>query len=77
MKYKVTYKCQQCNELIGYGEPKEISYNELPKLCGKVIQNQQFVNNPYLYQALMQVIHNCKDGSCGMAYFAGFKRVYE
>jgi len=74
MKYSAIYKCQLCDTLIRYGEPKEIPYDELPVLCSKVIQNQIFAGNPYLYQAPMQVAHPCKNGDCGLAYFAGFKK---
>ena len=74
MKYKAIYKCQICNTLVQYGESKEIPYDELPILLGKVIQNQQFINNAYLYQAPMYTVHQCKDGNCGLAYFAGFMK---
>jgi hypothetical protein len=75
MRYVAVYKCQLCGALVQYGEPKEIPYEELPEICGKVIQNQLFAGNPYLYQAPMQVVHKCKDLNCGMAYFAGFNHV--
>lgn len=58
---------------IVFGEPTEIPYDALPALCAKVVGNQQFLGNPYLYQAPMQIPHKCLDGSCGMAYFSGFK----
>ena len=37
------------------GEPREIPYNELPRLLGAVVRNQQFVGNPYLHQAPMHI----------------------
>ena len=74
MRYLTIYKCQLCNALVQYGDSKEIPYDELPELCAKVVKNQRFAGNPYLYQAPMQIPHNCKDDSCGMAYFAGFKK---
>ena len=72
MKYSAIYKCALCGQPIQYGEPHEVPYNELPRLLGKVIRNQAFVGNPILYEAPMNIPHNCKDGSGGMAYFAGF-----
>ncbi len=71
--YFAVYKCTLCNRLMAYGDAKEIPYDVLPDLCGRVIRNQMFKNNPVLYQAPMCLPHKCADGSCGMAYFAGFK----
>lgn len=72
-KYYAAYKCQLCGAVLQYGDAHEVPYNGLPDLLGKVIKNQQFVGNPYLHEAPMQLPHQCKDGSCGMAYFIGFK----
>lgn len=72
-KYYVTYKCPLCGTLLCYGEPEEIPYDKLPELLAKVIRNQQFAGNPYLYQAPMHIPHRCKDGSAGLATFAGFR----
>jgi len=76
MKYIAVYKCQLCGALIQYGEPQEISrecYEALPELCARVINNQLFAGNPYLHTVPMQIPHiQCKNGGCGMAYFAGF-----
>ena len=73
-KYYAVYKCQLCGTPLGYGEAKEIPYDKLPELLGKVIQSQQFANNPYLQTAPMHIPHKCKDGSAGLAYFAGFRK---
>ena len=73
-RYYAVYKCQLCGAALAYGEPHEVPYDKLPELCGKVVQNQTFINNPALYKAPMQIPHKCAEGSCGMAYFAGFKR---
>jgi hypothetical protein len=75
VKYAVVYKCQLCGTLIQHGEPQEIPYESLPEICGQVIRNQLFAGNPYLHKAQMQIPHKCKNGDCGMAYFAGFVRV--
>jgi hypothetical protein len=41
---------------------------ELSIVLGKVIRNQKFAGNPYLYEAPMYL----PDGSCGLATFSGF-----
>ncbi len=51
MKYFPVYKCALCGTLLRYGNATEIPYEELPKVLGDVIANQQFAGNPYLYQA--------------------------
>ena len=70
--YHATYKCPLCGTLILYGEARPVPYDKLPELCAKVVKNQQFIGT-MLYQAPMHIPHKCADGSCGMAYFAGFK----
>jgi len=72
MKYLAVYKYPLCNGLSQHGEPKEIPYEELPTIIAKVIKNQMFAGNQYLYQAPMHMIHQCKNGNCGVAVFAGF-----
>ena len=74
-KYLAVYKCPLCGTLLKTTEnPIEIPYNELPNLLGKYIRTQQFVGNPYLYDAPSHIPCKCKDGSAGLAAFAGFKR---
>lgn len=73
-KYYATYKCPLCGTIIQYGVPREVPYEKLPELLGKVIRNQQFQGNPYLYEAPMHIPHKCADGSAGLAYFAGFHK---
>lgn len=41
-------------------------------MLGKVIQNQRFSSNPYLYEAPFYMPHKCGDGNGGLAQFAGF-----
>lgn len=72
-KYYPVYKCPLCGTILRGREPIEIPYDQLPELLGKIIKNQQFAGNPYLYQAPMHVPCKCKDGSAGLAAFAGFK----
>lgn len=72
--YRLTYKCPLCNQLIS-SEPFEAKYDDLPVLLGKVVQNQRFAGNPILHDKPMNIPHQCKDGSAGLAVFAGFKKV--
>lgn len=73
-KYHAVYKCALCETLLLYGDSHEVPYDALLVLIGKVIKNQQFAGNPYLYEAPLQIPHKCKDGNCGIAYFAGFRK---
>lgn len=73
--YRVTYKCPLCGRLLIAGAPKQIPDDKLPETLGAVIRNQLMAGNLYLYQAPMQIPCKCPDGSAGMAYFAGFKKV--
>lgn len=75
--YNVVYKCQLCGGLLLYGKAQGVPYEQLPELCRRVVFNQMFMSNPDLYQAPMQIPHRCSDGNCGMAYFAGFRKVRE
>lgn len=74
-KYKTVYKCPLCGDLVADSEAQEIPYEALPKLIDKVVVNQQFAGNPYLYEAAMYKKHFCKNGSVGLAFLAGFMRV--
>ena len=72
MKVKMAYKCFLCETILLSENSIDVQYNDLPKMCGSVIANQNFLGNKYLYKEPLQIPHKCKDGSCGMAYFAGF-----
>ncbi|MBQ4120892.1 MAG: hypothetical protein IJD35_02645 [Clostridia bacterium] len=73
-RYYATYKCALCGRIIRYGNPTEVTESQLPELLGRVIQNQQFAGNPYLYQAPMYIPHKCGNGNGGLAQFAGFAK---
>lgn len=73
--YLPVYECSLCGEFTHLGEPLDIPQNSLPEFLGKVVQNQLFAGNPYLHKVPMQIPHQCKNGDCGMAYFAGLKKV--
>lgn len=73
-KYKAVYKCLICGteQVAGYMELP--SREEAARQIEKVVGNQQFINNPYLYKAPLYQTHDCRDGSCGLAHFAGLRR---
>lgn len=76
MNVRPVYKCHLCNAVFEYGNSVETPYEELPRLLGKVVQNQMFMNNPALYQFPMHIFHSCRDGKgAGLAQFIGFKEV--
>lgn len=72
MKYWAVYKCPLCGTLNKQGQSYEINKDDLPKILGKVVQNQQFAGNAYLYKVPMYAICKCSDGNVGLAQFAGF-----
>lgn len=72
MKYWAVYKCPLCGKLLRIGDSVEIPYNELLSILGKVMQNQTFINNPYLYKSPMYIPCKCDNGNAGLAQFAGF-----
>lgn len=74
-KYYAVYKCPLCGALLRSGEAQEVPYDRLPELCGRFMLDQRFAGNPYLHTASSHVPCKCADGSCGLASFAGFKRV--
>lgn len=43
-------------------------------LLKPIVWKMPIAGNPYLYEASMQIPHKCKDGNCGIAYFAGFRK---
>ena len=75
VRVRAVYKCLLCGRLLSTGQAQEVPSDALPELCGKVVRNQMFAGNPWLHQAPMQIPCRCQDGSCGMAWFAGFKKV--
>lgn len=75
-KYAPIYKCGLCGAFVQYGTPQEVPPDKLVDLVARVVRNQQFINNPALYQFPMHVAHPCANiRGCGLATFAGFKEV--
>ena len=73
--YAVIYKCSLCDRLVSTNKGFEASEDQLPEYLGKVVRNQKFLGNLFLYSVPMQIPHKCEDGSAGLAVFAGFKRI--
>ena len=73
-KYIALYKCPLCGVQFTPGSPTEVPPDKLPQLLARVVSNQRFLGTQ-LYNAPMHVPHKCKDGSAGLAYFAGFSKI--
>ena len=73
-KYETRYRCQMCGQEIRQGNQTEVPYDQIPKLLGQVVANQQFIGTA-LWQAPMYLPHKCPDGSGGLAAFIGFKKI--
>jgi hypothetical protein len=72
-KYSPVYKCGLCGALCRAGNEAEVPADKLVDLVARVVRNQQFINNPALYQFPMHIAHNCTDVcGCGLATFVGF-----
>lgn len=71
-KYYAVYKCPLCGTLMATPKAIELEYDDLPKLLGKIVRNQQFAGHPVLHEAPMHLPHKCADGNAGLAQFAGF-----
>ena len=71
---RIAFRCSLCGEFV-FGNPiDDMPDAQMAVFCRKFVRNQEFVSNPYLQQAPMHTVHNCADGSCGIAYFAGIKK---
>ena len=73
-KYVALYKCPLCEAKLTPGSPTEVPPDKLPSLLAHVVTQQQFLGSQ-LYNAPMHIPHKCKDGSAGLAYFAGFVKI--
>lgn len=75
MQYRVEYHCPICGQNIPSEAFLELDHESAIKFLTSVIQNQSMMGNPYLYKAPMHVIHHCDNGSHGLAFIAGLRRV--
>ena len=65
--YQAIYKCRLCGEVFQSGQTgKDIAYSETMFLC---------VGESSQYGQHGKILHNCSDGSFGIADFQGFKKV--
>lgn len=70
MKVMSIYKCQLCGQLLRYGNAADLEYDQMPEVVGKFIARQRF-SNTVLAPDPMYIPHKCRNGSCGIAMFAG------
>jgi len=73
--YDVAYRCTLCSKVMRLGKAVKLEYNDLPALCGTIVQQKQFRGNPYFQTAPFEVPCKCTNGNCGIAYFAGLIEV--
>lgn len=65
----VLYKCSICGEIV-IGKPVgNFQRNLLQCVCDKKASLDCVLGD-----APVAIVHKCKDGSVGMAYFAGFRK---
>ena len=75
-KYFAIYKCPMCNrELKTTENPIDMDHNDIPEMLAKIMQNQKFFGNPYLYEAPLYIPHKCKNGDGGLARLIGFRNI--
>jgi hypothetical protein len=66
MKYCPTYRCVLCGELVDFCDPIELEESCLHDLSAFILNSKT--------QMTEHITHKCKDGSTGVAYFAGFRK---
>lgn len=73
-RYRAIYKCPLCGGWAALGKAREVPRGKLGELMGEVVKRQQFAANQYLLDVPpMQMLHECGNGSVGLARFAGFE----
>ena len=72
--YKLVYKCFLCGSVLYWAETVQLNSDMLTEFLSKFVHHQQFAGNPYLHQVPGHLVCMCKDGSTGLAYFAGVKK---
>jgi hypothetical protein len=73
MKYDLAYKCRICGERVSMGQAETTRDNMLNEV-NKTVQMDKYMNG-FTGSEKMMVIHNCKDGSIGIADFIGARRI--
>lgn len=73
-KYIPRYVCQMCGKVIHFGTQAEVPDDKIPSLLAQVV-GQQILLGTIHYKAPMHIPHKCADGSGGLAYFVGFKKL--
>lgn len=73
MLYTLAYRCLCCNTII-FGSEIEMSEEDVGEYVNRLASLQStFYNRPDLGVPPQTIIHNCSDGSVGVAIFAGMR----
>lgn len=72
-EYYAVYKCPICNAICPYGQAYAMTDEVIELIMHKAIAGLQLVGHPSLQQIPMHMMHSCRDGSKGLAVFAGFE----
>ena len=66
MKFRPTYRCALCGELIDFCPAIDLEESSLHDLSAFILSSKKKMTE--------HMTHKCKDGSTGVAYFAGFRK---
>jgi len=71
-EYRPVYRCRLCGEAIP-GAYSAIPFDTAMKHAKHALYTATFVDNPYLGGDKSKIMHKCRDGSVGVADFAGME----
>lgn len=75
-KYIALYKCLMCGEMQRLRQEADGQPEDIEALLAKTMLYQDtFGTRSDLCQVKPRIPHKCKDGSQGVAHFAGFKKI--
>lgn len=66
LKCYPTYRCALCGELIDFCDTIDLEESDLHDLSAFILNSKKKMTE--------HMTHKCKDGSTGVAYFAGFQK---
>lgn len=71
--YRPVYRCRLCGATIT-SEYSEITPDDAIKFTSRVLQTALYAENPYLGGDKSKGIHQCDDGSVGVADYCGMEQ---
>lgn len=75
-KYIALYHCQMCGEMQRLRQEANAQPEDIVALLAKTMYLQDRLGSRSdLVQVQERIPHKCKDGSLGVAIFAGFKKI--